>query len=55
MVVAFSYGERGGSGMLWKLPKQTVENVKRIRNEQASKAAGIVGVFSAVSIRGITP
>jgi 4-oxalomesaconate hydratase len=42
-VVALSYGERGESGVLWKEPNQTVENVKRIRHEQASEAAGIVG------------
>ncbi len=42
-VLALSYGERGESGDLWKEPNQTVENVKRIRHEQASQAAGIVG------------
>jgi 4-oxalomesaconate hydratase len=42
-VLALSYGERGESGSLWKEPDQTVENVKRIRHEQASEAAGIVG------------
>ena len=42
-VLALSYGERGESGALWKEPNQTVENVKRIRHEQASEAAGIVG------------
>lgn len=42
-VIALSYGERGESGALWKEPNQTVENVKRIRHEQASEAAGIVG------------
>jgi len=42
-VVALSYGERGESGALWKEPNQTVENVKRIRHEQASEAAGLVG------------
>ena len=42
-VLALSYGERGESGSLWKEPNQTVENVKRIRHEQASEAAGIVG------------
>ncbi len=42
-VVALSYGERGESGELWKEPNQTVENVKRIRNEQAGEAAGILG------------
>jgi 4-oxalomesaconate hydratase len=42
-VIALSYGERGESGALWKEPDQTVENVKRIRHQQASEAAGIVG------------
>ena len=42
-VVALSYGERGESGELWKEPGQTVENVKRIRHEQANAAANIVG------------
>lgn len=42
-VVALSYGERGESGELWKEPNQTVENVKRIRQEQASAAARTLG------------
>jgi 4-oxalomesaconate hydratase len=42
-VIALSYGERGESGELWKEPGQTIENVKRIRHEQASAAADIVG------------
>jgi len=42
-VIALSYGERGESGELWKDPGQTVENVKRIRHEQASAAANNVG------------
>ena len=42
-VIALSYGERGESGELWKEPNQTVENVKRIRHEQASAAAGTLG------------
>jgi 4-oxalomesaconate hydratase len=42
-VVALSYGERGESGELWKEPNQTVENVKRIRNEEAMTAAEAVG------------
>ena len=50
-VVALSYGERGESGALWKEPDQTVENVKRIRHEQASEAAGIVGAaFSCLDL-----
>ena len=43
LVVALSYGERGESGELWKTEGQTEENVKRIRHEEASKAASIVG------------
>lgn len=42
-VVALSYGERGESGNLWKEPNQTIENVKRIRHEQAAEAAAAVG------------
>lgn len=42
-VVALSYGERGEAGDLWKQPDQTVENVKRIRHEQAEAAAAAIG------------
>ena len=42
-VIALSYGERGESGDLWKEPNQTLENVKRIRHEQASAAAQALG------------
>ncbi len=42
-VVALSYGERGESGELWQMPNQTVENVKRIRHEEATVAAAAVG------------
>src|SRR5512139_1476539 len=42
-VIALSYGERGESGELWKEAGQTIENVKRIRHEQAAIAAEIVG------------
>jgi 4-oxalomesaconate hydratase len=42
-VVALSYGEKGESGELWKEPNQTVENVKRIRHEEAQTAAEAVG------------
>jgi 4-oxalomesaconate hydratase len=42
-VIALSYGERGESGELWKEPGQTIENVKRLRQEQAGAAAEIVG------------
>lgn len=43
VVIALSYGEHGESGELWKEPNQTVENVKRIRHEQAREAAGVLG------------
>ena len=42
-VIALSYGERGESGELWKEPGQTIENVKRIRHEEAAAAAAAVG------------
>ena len=39
-VLALSYGERGESGELWKEnPNRTEEDVKKIRHEQALKAA----------------
>lgn len=43
LVVALSYGERGESGELWSEPGQTVERVKSIRHEEASRAAEILG------------
>ncbi|APD08309.1 MULTISPECIES: PIG-L deacetylase family protein [Thermus] len=43
LVVALSYGERGESGELWKEPGQTLERVKAIRQEEASRAAAILG------------
>ena len=42
-VLALSYGERGESGELWKEPNQTIENVKRIRHQEAAVAATAVG------------
>ena len=42
-VIALSYGERGESGDLWKEPGQTIENVKRIRHEEATRAAEVIG------------
>src|SRR6185437_3750029 len=42
-VVALSYGERGESGDLWKEPGQTIEQVKRIRNAEATRAAEVLG------------
>jgi 4-oxalomesaconate hydratase len=48
-VIALSYGESGESGELWKDPDQTIENVKKIRHEEASAAAKTVGA----SFRGL--
>lgn len=42
-IVSLTYGERGESGELWKEPNQTIENVKRIRHAEATRAAGILG------------
>ncbi len=42
-VIALSYGERGESGALWKQEGQTIENVKRIRHEEAEAAAKALG------------
>jgi len=42
-VIALTYGERGESGELWKEPGQTIENVKRIRHEEATRAAEAIG------------
>jgi 4-oxalomesaconate hydratase len=42
-VIALSYGERGESGELWKEEGQTVENVKRVRHDEASRAAEHLG------------
>ena len=43
-VLALSYGERGESGELWKEdPDRSEEDVKKIRHEQALKAAEILG------------
>jgi 4-oxalomesaconate hydratase len=42
-VLSLSYGERGESGELWKEEAQTIENVKRIRHEEAERAAAALG------------
>jgi 4-oxalomesaconate hydratase len=42
-VLALSYGERGESGELWKEPGQTMERVKQIRHDEASRAAAVLG------------
>jgi 4-oxalomesaconate hydratase len=42
-VIALSYGERGESGELWKQDGQTIENVKRLRDAEARRAAEHLG------------
>ncbi len=43
-MIALSYGERGESGELWKEdPRQTIENVKKIRHGEAERAAAALG------------
>jgi 4-oxalomesaconate hydratase len=42
-VVALSYGERGESGDLWSQEGQTLDHVKRIRHEEAARAADAIG------------
>jgi len=43
VVCALSYGERGESGELWQDPGQTVDNVRRIRRQEARAAAAVLG------------
>jgi 4-oxalomesaconate hydratase len=43
-VVCLSYGERGESAKLWKLPDMTLEQVKSSRRAEAEKAASVLGV-----------
>jgi 4-oxalomesaconate hydratase len=42
-VIALSYGERGESGELWKEDGQTIDNVKKVRQGEAERAAGALG------------
>lgn len=43
-LIILSYGIRGESNDLWKMPNQTYENVKAIRSKEVDKAAQIIGV-----------
>jgi 4-oxalomesaconate hydratase len=54
-VVTLSFGERGESGELWAEEGQTVENVKRIRREEAEAAASAVGAGLICLDRGDYP
>jgi 4-oxalomesaconate hydratase len=43
-VVCLSYGERGESAKLWRLPGMTMERVKASREAEAKRAAQVLGV-----------
>jgi 4-oxalomesaconate hydratase len=42
-ILCLSYGERGESERLWKMPGMTVEQVKQDRHAESSRAAEILG------------
>jgi 4-oxalomesaconate hydratase len=42
-ILCLSYGERGESERLWKIPGMTVEQVKQDRHQESSRAAAIRG------------
>jgi 4-oxalomesaconate hydratase len=42
-ILCLSYGERGESERLWKMPGMTMERVKESRRAESAKAAGILG------------
>lgn len=43
LAVALSYGARGESGELWSEPGQTLDQVVRVRDEEARAAAAVLG------------
>src|SRR5712692_11556985 len=42
-ILCLSYGERGESERLWKMPGMTVERVKHSRQAESEKAAALLG------------
>jgi len=42
-ILCLSYGERGESERLWKIPAMTLERVKELRRAESQKAAEILG------------
>jgi len=42
-ILCLSYGERGESERLWKMPDMNVDRVKELRRAESQKAAGILG------------
>jgi 4-oxalomesaconate hydratase len=43
VVVCLSFGERGESAKLWSKPGMTIEHVKAVRQEEANRAAEVLG------------
>ncbi len=42
-ILCLSFGERGESERLWKMPGMTLERVKQMRRDESEKAAAILG------------
>jgi len=42
-ILCLSFGERGESERLWKMPGMTLERVKQMRQDESEKAAAILG------------
>ena len=42
-IVCLTFGERGESAKLWKEPGMTLERVKAVRQEEAERAAAVLG------------
>jgi len=42
-ILCLSYGEKGESERLWKMPGMTLERVKELRRPESEKAVGILG------------
>ena len=47
-VICLSYGERGESAKMWKLPDMTLEKVKDARRKESQKAAKALGVHDLI-------
>ncbi|HQZ11266.1 MAG TPA: PIG-L family deacetylase [Devosia sp.] len=48
-VVCLSFGERGESAKLWKLPGMTIDKVKSARRDEAERAAKALDVHDLIS------
>src|ERR1700721_2112820 len=54
-ILCLSYGERGESERLWKMPSMTLERVKELRQAESEKAAEILGGEIGFFVSGIFP